>query len=399
MPELTAAVLEAATKTLQTEGYVSLEVKDDLDGELKDVRTHLQNALKIEHTTIPIYLNMLYTLKPGASWRVLECIRSVVIEEMLHFVLAGNVLNAIGGEPHIYYPQFMPDFPTWLPYKVDGAKVSLLHFSPEAVDQGLLIERAAYIRAEKVLQGVDEGMTIGEFYTYIESKIRALVQKFGEKSVFCGDRNKQVTPHLYYYDGGGAIVEVYNLETAIEAMQIIKDQGEGAHHGIWTGESQVLAGYPEVAHYFRFNELKQGRLYQHGDTIKTGPTGEAIQVPWENVYPTFPNAKLRDYPEGSEVRLYIEAFNRKYSELLCLLEYALNGKPDRLLESVVRMCALRSDYEPIVRNPFPGKPGYFAVPTFEFVGGLTCPPSSQDTTSFKTLSQLSAQRKQHEPQH
>ena len=389
MTQLTAKALEEANKTLTTQGHVVLEVSDDLDGELEDLRKHLQNALKIEHTTIPIYLNMLYTLKSGAPWRVTECIRSVVIEEMLHFVLAGNVLNAIGGEPHIYHSEFMPDFPTWLPYKVDGAKVSLLHFSHQAVDQGLLIEHASYIRAEKVLQGVLDDMTIGEFYTYIESKLRALVKRFGEQSVFCGQREKQVTPHIYYYDGGGAVVEVYDLITAIEAIQIIKDQGEGAHHGIWTGESQVLAGYPEVAHYFRFDELKQGRLYRHGDTINTGPTGEKIEVPWDNVYPTVADAKVKDYPEHSEVRHQVEAFNRTYSQLLRLLDHSLNYEPERLIEGVMRMCSLRNNYESIVRNPFPGEPGCFAVPTFEFVAGLECPPPSFIPTSFRTPSQLS----------
>ena len=37
-----------------------------------------------------------------------ELIESVVMEEMLHMVLAANVLNAIGGTPSIGRPGFVP---------------------------------------------------------------------------------------------------------------------------------------------------------------------------------------------------------------------------------------------------------------------------------------------------
>lgn len=371
MPSLTHMEINEAQSFLEKHGHVPLQLNDALDVHLHELRTLLQDALLIEHATIPVYLTMLYTLKPGAPWRVTECIRSVVVEEMLHFALVGNLLNAIGGKPSIYSASFMPDYPTWLPHKVDNMKVRLLSFSKEAVEQGRQIEKASYIRADSVLRGPAEGMSIGEFYTYIESKLRATVLHFGPDAVFCGDPQLQIPPHAFYYDGGGDLVEVHDLPSAIRAIELIKDQGEGASYGIWTGsESEEMGGYVEVAHYFRFDEIYQERLYTKGDTIESGPTGKAMPVPWDHVYPIVPDAKLKDYPFQSEVRRQIEAFNTRYCELLYILQQAFEGQPDLLLKGVVGMCTLRDDFECITRNPFPGREGFYAAPTFEFVEGL-----------------------------
>lgn len=372
--------------TLREQGYVPLVASDDLEAELEQLRTLLQAALQIEHATIPIYLTMLYTLRDGQPWQAGEAVRSVVVEEMLHFSLAANVLNAIGGEPKIYSAEFLPDYPSFLPYKVDSVALGLLPFGRDGLEQGRLIERARYIRPEVVLKAVPEGMTIGEFYTLIESSLRAVVARYGEDAVFTGDPNRQISGAHYYYDGGGDIVEVRCLKSAIRAMQIIKDQGEGAYHGIWTGTSEVLSGYPEVAHYFRFDELLQGRLYQRGDTIDTGPTGEPVLIDWERCgYAINANNKRSDYPPGSEVLAQIDAFNARYSSLLLTLQRAFTGQPDLLLPGVVEMCSLRDDFKQIVFNPFPGDPTLHCSPTFEFVDVLAPKRQSSNEDTLNAL--------------
>jgi len=72
------------------------------------VLTALQNAIELEHSTIPPYLYALYSLAPGANKEVAEIIESVVIEEMLHITLASNVLNALGGTPVLDRPDGVP---------------------------------------------------------------------------------------------------------------------------------------------------------------------------------------------------------------------------------------------------------------------------------------------------
>lgn len=84
------------------------------------VRDALQNAVKLEHATIPLYLYGLYSLAQGKNAAIAEIIESVVVEEMLHMTLASNVLNAVGGSPQIDHPGFIPPYPGPLPGGVES---------------------------------------------------------------------------------------------------------------------------------------------------------------------------------------------------------------------------------------------------------------------------------------
>ena len=75
----------------------------------------LEAAVKLELSTIPPYLCALYTIHPEGNDEAKLVIRSVVVEEMLHMVLAANVLNAIGGDPRVAGPEHAPRYPHELP--------------------------------------------------------------------------------------------------------------------------------------------------------------------------------------------------------------------------------------------------------------------------------------------
>jgi len=386
MGTITQSREAAAVASFKSTGFVKVRCYPVLEDELQYLRTLLQNAMGLEHATIPPYLTMLYTLNDQIDWYVMESIRSIVVEEMLHFVLAANVLNAIGGTPKVNSPSFLPRYPSYLPYNIDGIKISLLGFSKAAVAQGMQIEHPKYIRPEVVARQLLSDMTIGEFYTYIEGRLRSAVEQFGEDAIFCGDPALQVPPHAFYYDGGGGVVLVNDLPSAISALRLIKAQGEGTNQEEWTGKkSERQGGFREVAHYFRFNELKEGRLYQEGDTVKSGPTGEPLVVNWDNSLKVPDNVKLWDYPPGEE-KDAVYAFNQRYCQLLEQLQQALTGEPEKLLPAVVAMCSLRNDFRAITENPFPGQPGFHCVPTFEYV-----PPQSISLESV-TSESVSAYR-------
>jgi ketosteroid isomerase-like protein len=376
MTEISLAAIARAQDHLHQHGYVELVACDSLERELRELRELLQAALTIEHATIPIYMTMLYTTQPGVFFRVTDCVRSVLIEEMLHLSLVANVMNAVGGTVALYTPEMLHTYPRYLPYKVTGARLSLIGFSVPAAEQGKTIEHAAKLRPEAILRGPHEGMTIGEFYTFIESKLRAMVMRFGEAEVFCGNPSRQVQPHMFYYDGGGDLIVVRGLQDALKALRLICDQGEGAHRGIWTEESEGLGG-AEMAHYFRFDELLKGRLYQKGDTIRSGPTGDLLPVPWEKANRTIRDPKESDYEAGTELHAAVVAFNRTYCKLLWLLEKAFNGHAEGLIEAVVHMSSLRDAFTRVVRNPFPGREGFFAAPSFEYVPYEDSAPARQ----------------------
>lgn len=362
--QLTAVQVAALEQQYREQGFLHLPT-GPLEQELDELRALLQSAIQLEHATIPVYLSGLYSLKPEMPWRVGQIIRTVVVEEMLHVVLAANTLNAIGGTPTLTAPDFIPNYPDYLPHHVDDLRVGLLGFSSGFIDQGLAIERPKYVRPQQIMRGLTKGMTIGEFYVLIESKLRSVVRDYGEAAVFTGDPGRQVQPDMFYYDGAGEPVRVFDCDTAVKALQIITDQGEGIEHTIWV-EAPAEGQAPEVSHFFRFQELKLGRLYQAGDTYQSGPTGAAIDVPFEAAYRIASNAKLDDYPLHSEVRAHAEAFNQTYCALLRLLERALRGQPELLLQSVPQMYVIRDAAQRLINNPHPSNPELHAAPTFQF---------------------------------
>jgi hypothetical protein len=136
---------------------------------------------------------------------------------------------------------------------------------------------------------------------------------------------------------------------------------------VWDGDHDVF--HPEreeVAHYYRFQELRLGRRYRTGDTPRSGPTGEEIKVDFDGVLPMRPDPRTADYPEGSPVRVAQEEFNQTYSLLLYQLEQAFNGEPGRLPDAVGTMFGLRKQAQALMKLPT-GDGKTTAGPTFEYV--------------------------------
>src|SRR4051812_4826972 len=108
---------------------------------VEDLRRHLQWAIALEHSTLPPYLCALYSLKPGHNREAAYSIASVFIEEMLHMTLAANVLNAVGGQPMLDRPEFVPRYPAYLPHSADAFLVPLAPFAPATIETFMKIEK------------------------------------------------------------------------------------------------------------------------------------------------------------------------------------------------------------------------------------------------------------------
>jgi hypothetical protein len=203
--------------------------------------------------------------------------------------------------------------------------------------------------------------SIGEFYEEISRGLRYLDEKYAAegKKLFTGDPARQVTAE-YFYSGGGTPVRVTGLATALEALSLIAGQGEGKGGGICDDEE-------ELAHYYRFQQLKLGRYYQKGDEPGQ-PTGPRFEVDWTAAYPAMKNARLSYYPPDSELLAAARQFNETYAGFLAFLTRAFTGRPELLLEAVPWMFRLRDDIERLIKNPVPGRPGMHAAPTFELAG-------------------------------
>ena len=114
---------------------------------LDDLRTHLQWAIELEHSTLPPYLWALYSLDPDRNAAAAQVVGSVFAEEMLHLLLAANLLNAVGADPVLDAPHLLPPYPHPLPHSDGSVQVGLGPFGPEALDLFLRIEQPARVDA------------------------------------------------------------------------------------------------------------------------------------------------------------------------------------------------------------------------------------------------------------
>ncbi|MGQ4488535.1 ferritin-like protein [Streptomyces sp. SAS_281] len=367
---------------------------------IEELREYLYKGLQLEHATLPPYLTALYSLHPGKNSDAWHVIRVVAVEEMLHLTLVANVLNAVGGTPDLTKPGFVPNYPTRLPCGPDDFEVHLRPFSREALDTFLKIEKPAQAAdeedrfvpmdwaalglasdgavppAEKLTELEESGtvlglvpgdptlrfLSIGEFYEEIVRGINHLEDQARQAgtTIFTGDPARQVTPE-YFYSGGGDVIEVTGRDTAVAALTLVAEQGEGLHGGIFDS-------HDEIAHYYRFQQLEKGRYYQKGDT-PGHPSGPDVNVDWDAAYPVKPDIKLADLAGEPEILAAAEEFNRSYATFLTNINLAYNGRPDLLLKAVWEMFRIRDSMNRLIRNPIrnplTGHGGVHAGPTFE----------------------------------
>lgn len=355
---------------------------------LDELKEFLHGAMQLEHATIPPYLTALYSIMPNVNQDAAQILRVIVVEEMLHLTIAANVLNAIGGTPDLTRPDFVASYPAYLPDGETDFEVGIQAFGREALATFLKIERPAarpaHLKAQsplihrkslphKTVLGSHPRnkdlhfYSIGEFYAAIVEGIKELEEKAKREgqTIFTGDRSRQITSE-YYYSGGGELFPVFDLKSALDALELIIEQGEGDGGGIYDDDEH------ELAHYYRFEELVKGRYYLKGD--KPGhPTGPPLQIDWDGAYPIKPNLKVADISDGSELREATVAFNHRYGEFLALLTRAYNGQPSLLLEAVPVMFEFRNMMLELIRNPLQGHPGLNGSPTYE-IGKNTADP-------------------------
>jgi Ferritin-like len=329
--------------------------------DVDELKAHLQTAIELEHATIPPYLCALYSIPDGKNVSASALIRSVVMEEMLHMVLAANLLNAIGGRPNVNHQKFVPSYPTYLPHSDKRFVVELLPFGHQAIETFLKIEQPAAAGAKP--EG-DHYRTIGQFYEAIRDGFEYLVAK--EKStIFTGHRSRQIDGAKFYYGGGGKPIEVHDLETARKAIAEITEQGEGFDGTIFDGDNQ-FGQVDELAHFFRFNEIRAGRHYRPTDTPHRRPTGAELVVDWSARYPMAPNPKASEYADRPEIHALMVAFNRKYTTLLDTLHTAFNGTPETLMTAVPLMYELKYRAQALMAIPTGRDDGTTVGPSFEF---------------------------------
>lgn len=339
--------------------HLRREVLKKLDGSVAGLQDALQQAIELEHSTIPPYLYALYSLQPGQNEATAQIIDSIVTEEMLHMSLACNVLNAVGGSPVIDSPGFIPTYPGPLPGGVDaGLTVGLAPCSIDVVTNVFMCIEEPEDPLELPVVPTDalsaaEGdapVTIGQFYRAIIAQIVAL----GD-GIFTGDPALQLTASFNEIP----LFPVTDVATAQRALLTIIDQGEGTPNSPLDVE---LA----PAHYYRFGEIANGRLiiqnpaldppYEYG--------GALVNFDPSAVWPVISNPLAANYQPESPAAIANTQFNAVYTQVLKALHATFNGSPDSIAGAVLNMLALKQLAGQLMTISLGS--GYNAGPSFEY---------------------------------
>lgn len=324
----------------------------DAIADVEDLRRHLQWAVEVEHSTIPPY--------ECAAWSVVDqdsaaatSIRFVVREEMLHTALAANLLTAVGETPR-FTGDAMPRYPE--PMRHHHPKRPLvLHLAPASIE----LVRDVFLRIEQPEEPgaqpeADRYETLSQFY---EAIVVALT-RLGEE-VFTGDPRTQVTKG-YAGHGGGALFAVTDLDSALLAIEVIVEQGEGTHTSALApigvdGPTHLklepfgFQGAPEPAHYWRFLNIVEGG------------------TPLGDVHPMHLDPSTGDLPDG-DLRDLSRLFDACYSLQMEVMERVWEvGDGGPLIDSAM-VPLMNHAQKPIalalLREAWPDGSGEVAGPPF-----------------------------------
>lgn len=337
------------------------------------LKESLQAAIELELSTIPPYLTSALCIKPNSNRSSFQIIHSVYMEEMLHMILANNVLKAIGGSVELKEKN-VPDYPRELmfnsgPNDTREVNIQLEGFTENAIDTFMQIElpedeeniknrrkelielmkqprRLKGITSEITQQYLKElqdnnvedeadipAGTIGEFYEDVKQHLITFCEEIGEENVFIGDPKDQITQDFYWGSGGKPIV-VKTLENACDAIDLIIEQGEGSKGHVGDGDHSLFNDREEIAHYYRFEEIKLGKYY-HGNDQPGHPTGDDFNVDFDDSYPIKVNCTVDDFKNTPKLISLNEEFNKHFTLMLQGLEKGMNGQMKSIYPAIM----------------------------------------------------------------
>jgi len=274
----------------------------------------LGNAVELELATLPPYLTALWSIDDGHG-PATQAITAVVKEEMLHMVLAGNMLSAIGGSVQLR----APGYPGHLPGNVlPDLEVPLTALSLDTLKNVFMAieypengpvadppEGEDYAAIEALYAPINAGdyPSIGDFYDAIWSAFRQIGPDL--RSDF----------QLNGTVGGHAFGATDTLDKVHRAITEIKEQGEGTSRSPFTDPEFGS----ELSHFYRFAEIYHGQRIVHRDGrwVYGGDP-----VPFPVVYPMGPVPAGGYTDETDGVQTLVDQFNTSYRSVLNDLETA-----------------------------------------------------------------------------
>jgi hypothetical protein len=263
--------------------------------DLNWLRKSLQAAIKLEFSTIPPYLCALWSIDsrtpeqranngppvPPTGDVANALRRQIAREEMLHFAIACNLLGSTGGVPALNIPDALPSYPGPLAGLDNPDLIIYLQgLTPAALFSFLQVEYPEFMPVTPV--GTRPVSTIGEFYTRILKAFQAVTGS-GELT-FNKDRQIDMQ-NTSFFDRSYVVENISDVENAIKTIQRQGEGSAGSPEDSISENDKVLIGSAPVdlAHYYRFAEIFEGRKLIKTDQNKYDFLGNPI--PFPIVYP------------------------------------------------------------------------------------------------------------------
>ena len=234
-----------------------------------DLQPLVKAAIQLEFATIPPYLTAMLSLAPGANREIWGSIHAVVVDEMLHFAIGCNLLNALGGRPSIDDAGFVPCYPGPLPMSIGGGfEVGLEPFSLDLMTRVFMeIEEPEHpIDIPDVAAALPTFGTIGQFYSALIAKIQAL-----GNGIFVGDPARQVMSANWF---PRRLFPITNAADAVRALTQVVEEGEGTPLAPVNPEG-------EIAHYYRFQEIAKLKRIAKDTSVPEGYSFSGQKIPFE----------------------------------------------------------------------------------------------------------------------
>ena len=321
-----------------------------------DLYPWLQNAIELEHSTIPPYLTAMFSLKPGTNDEIARLIRSIVIEEMMHMTIASNILIAIGGRPAINTKRFIPTYPGPLPMSVGGPDfvVGIEAFSKALVENVFMkIEEPEDPIPVQTLAAaaVPDFATIGEFYDALKKKLAEFTD-----AIFVGPPNQQVVRWM----GAKQLAAITDVASANHGIDIIVQEGEGT-------STSPFQSPGDPAHFYKFGEIVHGHKIIQTPNGGFAYAGDPIPFDPAGVYPMRPNPKIADFGLGTQARARVMEYSYAYSSLLNALHAAFNGQPQRIDVAIGLMYELKMIAVSLMQTAAGDGSNMNAGPSYEYI--------------------------------
>lgn len=288
------------------------------DAARRKLQQAAQLAIQVEFATIPPYLSALYSIGDVGS-QAYQLLRSVVMEEMFHVNQAANLLVGIGGQPRLtgdaapVYPCYLPHAnPKRTPY------IGLCPATPQVFESTFAaIEAPAAPHAPA--QG-DQYDTIAQLYEFLRDGIVHYRRQTLGPPLFKPSPGARQRTDIYLGKFGGRPIAVRDVDSALEGIEQIMQQGEGS---ALVGEAITATSRWGTYNYF-------------GDRVD-GTYGPIIGTPYEMshfrkfrkaaldianfpaAYPIVSNPKRSEFTSEIALRL-VETFDVAYSMMLDALE-------------------------------------------------------------------------------